>query len=711
MSENLVSVNWVLLCTFLVCLMQVGFLWLETGLIRQKSSVNVAIKNMADFFISSAVFWLVGFGLMFGASHNGLLGVDAFFFKASATDTWSQVFFFFQLAFCGTAVTIVSGAVAERMSFLGYMIVAVVCAGLIYPIFGHWAWNGLLSGEAKGWLETLGFIDFAGSTVVHSIGGWVALAAVLVVGPRLGRFGRRKELLGAHNLALSIAGAFILWIGWFGFNGGSVLAFDDTVPGILLNTLMAAVAGGLAALFASWAIVGKPNPSDTVNGLLAGLVAITANCNIVSIEFALLIGAFGGLICYAARLMLEKLQIDDAVSAIPVHLFAGVWGTLAVALFGDIEAFGGLTRWEQLQVQTIGVAAGGAYAFGLSFTLLWVANRFGWLRVSRREEVIGLNISEHGSSSPLQLLLNEMSQHARSGDFSRSVHVERDGEVGPVAAEYNRVLKRVNMAENDTAFALAQLRRAKVQAEAANIAKSQFLANISHELRTPLNSVLGFSEILQNRDPDEPLSEEEQQFITQINTSGQHLLSLIVDVLDFTQLESSKYELEETEFNLTELALDICQSFAKRLNESGIELDLQLQHSLPPLLADQKAVRQIFVNLLSNAVTYSERGQTIRVSTYLTSDRRINLVISDNGSGIPDDQLAKIFTPFHQVLEESSMHKPDGLGLGLPIAHALTELHDGELFIRSSQQTGTEVSIRFPASRTASENADIKKIA
>lgn len=711
MSENLVSVNWVLLCTFLVCLMQVGFLWLETGLIRQKSSVNVAIKNMADFFVSSAVFWAVGFGIMFGTSANGFWGHDAFLFPASQAEMSTQVFFFFQLAFCGTAVTIVSGAVAERMSFAGYMTAAIICAGLIYPVYGHWAWNGLLSGDAQGWLEKLGFIDFAGSTVVHSIGGWVALAAVLVVGPRLGRFGRRKDILAPHNLALSIAGAFMLWIGWFGFNGGSVLAFDESVPGILLNTLMAASTGGLAVMIMSWALVGKPNVQDTINGLLAGLVAITANCHIVSLENALLIGAIGGLISLGARLWLEKARIDDAVSAIPVHLAAGIWGTLAVALFGNIEAFGGASRLEQLQVQAIGVGAAGAYAFGLSFVLLWVANRFGLLRVSRREEVIGLNISEHGSSSPLQVLLNEMGQHARSGDFSKPVHVERDGEAGPVAAEYNRVLRRVQKAENDTGFALEELRKAKVQAEAANIAKSQFLANVSHELRTPLNSVLGFSDILAGREPDKPLTQEEQEFIAQIKQSGEHLLSLIVEVLDFTQIESNKFELNESALNVTELVLDICQSYASRIQSAGLTLDLDMQRALPSLLADKKAIRQIIVNLLSNAVNHSGRGQTIRVSTYLTSDNRINLIVSDNGKGIPEDQLTAIFTPFHQVLENNSMHKPDGLGLGLPIAQALTELHDGELFIRSAANNGTEVSIRFPAARTVKNQDEMRQTA
>jgi Amt family ammonium transporter len=287
----------VLLCTFLVLLMQVGFLWLETGLVRAKSSVNITIKNMVDFCISAAVFWAVGFGLMFGAGMpgmNGLVGSGGFFASLESAPAWTKVFFFFQLAFCSTAITIVSGAVAERTTFFGYLAIAFMGALVIYPVFGHWAWGGLLSGEPTGWLEKAGFIDFAGSTVVHSIGGWIALSAVLVVGPRLGRFSRNRHRFVAGNLLLSIAGAFFLWIGWFGFNGGSVLAFDESVPGVLLNTLMAAAAGGLAVVGLFMIQRSRPDVPSMINGVLAGLVAITANCHIVDIHDALVIGAVGG---------------------------------------------------------------------------------------------------------------------------------------------------------------------------------------------------------------------------------------------------------------------------------------------------------------------------------------------------------------------------------------------------------------------------------
>ncbi len=283
-----------------------------------------------------------------------------------------MAFFFFQLAFCSTSTTIVSGAVAERMSFRGYAITAAILSMLIYPVFGHWAWGGVLSGEAAGWLESRGFVDFAGSTVVHSVGGWIALAAILVLGPRIGRFGPDGKRIEPHDMPMATLGMFLLWIGWFGFNGGSTLALNATVPFVLVHTMLAAAAGGLAVVGISWIRNGLPDVQLTLNGILAGLVAITANCHIVSTSNAVLIGAGGGIVCLVASDLLARLRIDDAVDAVPVHLAAGIWGTLAVALFGDVSLFpNGHTRLAQLGVQALGIGAARVFAFGASSICLF----------------------------------------------------------------------------------------------------------------------------------------------------------------------------------------------------------------------------------------------------------------------------------------------------------------------------------------------------
>ena len=700
------AAGWVLVCTILVCMMQIGFLWLECGLVRKKNAINVAIKNFADFCISALLFWAVGFGLMFGASSAGLFGSNFQFFQSA--DAWTQIFFFFQLAFCGTAITIVSGAVAERMSFPGYLLTAAVGAALVYPVFGHWAWGGLLQGEAAGWLETRGFIDFAGSTVVHSVGGWISLAAILVLGPRLGRFGRHRDAIRPSDLSLSASGAFLLWIGWFGFNGGSVLALDETVPGILLNTLLAPAAGATIIILMSVAGVRGMGVPAIINGLLGGLVAITANCHIVTIPEALVIGAVGGLLSFAGGVALEKMKIDDAVGAIPVHLVCGVWGTLAVALFGDPAALLNGSRLDQLVIQSIGVAVCGAYAFGVAFVVLGTAHRVRSLRVSRREELEGLNASEHQEVSPMEILLKEMQRQARTGDFSKPVRVERFTAAGAVAAGYNRVLSRVRREEREKTAALLEVSQEQRRAEAASMAKSQFLSTISHEFRTPLNAVMSFSRLLimqaQAEGDDDPRRIE---FLRHIENSGGHLLGLIDQILKFTTLEADKYELTETTFDFCDLIGHTCEYYRERIAASGLSHELSLERDLPHLFADRDAVRQVLLNLLSNAIQHTPKGGVIAVSAYGTSDDWINLTVKDNGKGVTREDLKAVLTPFTQVVKPGAT-PPDGMGLGLTLAEALVRAHGGAFFLKSEPGQGLEVFVRFPPARAVTPDLALR---
>ena len=395
MSTNIQDALWLVVCAGFVLLMQAGFCCLEGGLVRKKNTLNVAIKNFSDFCLSSLLFWIFGFGLMFGATVKGWFGTTGFFAQG-LTDPWSQGFFLFELVFCGTAVTIISGAVAERIRFFGYLIITLIISGIIYPLFGHWAWGGMGYGDLSGWLGKLGFIDFAGSTVVHSVGGWVALAAVIIIGPRSGRFDKTDPSFQANSLPLATLGIFLLWTGWFGFNGGSTLVIDEKIPFILINTILSGLAGGLTVVAVSWRMFGRPQPVYILNGSLAGLVGITANCHMVTHPGAILIGSIAGIICMACTRLLEKLKIDDVVSAVSAHAGAGVWGTLAVALLGNPDAWEeGRTRWEQLAIQAAGAGTAFIWAFGGGFLLLWLVNRWYPLRVTSKEERIGLDVSEH----------------------------------------------------------------------------------------------------------------------------------------------------------------------------------------------------------------------------------------------------------------------------------------------------------------------------
>lgn len=401
-----IDLLWIYLCSGLVFIMQAGFLCLESGLTRRKNSINVAIKNLADFCLTTVVFWLVGFGLMFGTSRGGWFGVSGFGLDFVTADSFLAAFFLFQVMFCGAAVTIMSGAIAERMRFSSYLIVTLLVSALVYPVFGHWAWGGLNTGQALGWLNGKGFVDFAGSTVVHSVGGWVSLAVLLIIGPRMGRFhpDGTSGRINPSNLSLATLGVVFLFIGWLGFNGGSTLAMNGQVSGILVNTVVGGSIGAVSAGLLGYAVQNRLNVTQFMNGCLGGLVAVTANCFAVSTPVAALIGLVGGMIAIGVEEILEHFHVDDVVGAIPVHLGAGIWGTLAVGLYGDLEILGtGLTRMEQIGVQLQGIVVCGVWTFGIAYCVLKLVNRVWPLRVTPEHERLGLNLAEHGELEDFEI--------------------------------------------------------------------------------------------------------------------------------------------------------------------------------------------------------------------------------------------------------------------------------------------------------------------
>lgn len=467
-QENL-NFLWVLIAAAMVFLMQAGFMCVESGYARAKNSINVAIKNMADFILSVSAFWAVGFGLMFGTSIGGWIGGDSFFLNAD--NPWATAFFIFQAVFCGTAATIDSGAIAGRAKFGSYLVISTIISAIIYPIFGHWAWGSLLGGsENAGWLEGIGFIDFAGSTVVHSVGGWVALAGLLVIGPRIGRFNKDGSVnnFPPNSRTLAYLGTFILFFGWFGFNCGSTLAADTSIAKIALNTIIGACFGGLTATAASWIISpdNRPEGEHIANGLLGGLVGVTAGCEILVPWSSAVVGVGAGLVSLFSMMWLEKMKIDDAVSAVPVHGFCGAWGTIALAIFMPTDRVGEAGRMMQVGIQTVGVLVGFVWAFGASYILLSIVNRFMGLRVTEEEENMGLNIAEHGARSSVLELANKMriSTHEKRYDESLEIPEEIGTEVGDLISGYNSMLRTVR---SSIEASEAQTLRAKEESERA----------------------------------------------------------------------------------------------------------------------------------------------------------------------------------------------------------------------------------------------------
>ena len=385
---------WTLVAAALVFFMQAGFAMVETGFTRAKNAVNILMKNLMDFAMGSIFYWAIGFGLMFGVTTTGWFGTSGFFLSdfTPGGDPWVLAFWMFQVVFAATAATIVSGAMAERTKFISYLIYSAVVSALIYPIFGGWAWGGLFHGG--GWLEKLGFIDFAGSTVVHSMGGWVALAGAIALGPRIGKYTKdgKVRAIPGHNLPLAALGVFILWLGWFGFNPGSTTAANKDIAMIFVNTNLAAAAGCILAMFTSWFRFKKFDVGMSLNGALAGLVAITAPCASVTPLSSVIIGAIAGVIVVFAVLFFDRIKVDDPVGAVSVHGVCGAWGTLSAGIFN----IGG-TSVKIIGVQLLGIGTAFAWAFTTAFVMFKLIDLTVGLRVSPEEELEGLDYGEHGA--------------------------------------------------------------------------------------------------------------------------------------------------------------------------------------------------------------------------------------------------------------------------------------------------------------------------
>jgi len=400
---------WVLITAALVFFMNAGFATVESGLCRAKNTVNILSKNVIVFCVTTLAFWAVGFAFMFGDG-SAFLGLNGFFLSGpdnspATAEAYKGIFsslnwtsvplfakFFFQLVFAGTAATIVSGAVAERIKYFSFFLFSFLMGTLIYPIQGHWIWGG-------GWLSQIGFKDFAGSTVVHSIGGWAALVGATLLGPRLGKYGAdgRMTPIPGHNMGLATIGVFILWIGWFGFNGGSTMAADPgPISTVINNTNLAGAMGGIAATLSSYVVTKKPDLSMLLNGILAGLVGITAGADGTTALGSIIIGFISGILVVCAVIFFDRVKIDDPVGALSVHLVNGVWGTVAVGLFNKEAGllYGGGVK--QLGIQVVGILAVAAFSLVSSLILWKVIQGLMGLRVSEEEEIEGLDIGEHG---------------------------------------------------------------------------------------------------------------------------------------------------------------------------------------------------------------------------------------------------------------------------------------------------------------------------
>jgi Amt family ammonium transporter len=443
------DIIWILIAAAMVMLMQAGFTALESGLTRAKNTINVAMKNITDFIAAILIFFFIGYALMFGESTSGWFGFSGFGLNG-LDQPQDYATFVFQATFAGTAATIISGAVAERMRFSAYVIVSCIVVGFVYPVSGHWIW------AADGWLAQKQMVDFAGSTVVHSLGAWVGLAGAILLGPRLGRFDKNGEAtqLHGHSLVLAVVGVLILWFGWFGFNGGSTLKGDSSVAVILANTILSASAGGISCFLVSMMMSGgEVKIEKLLNGIVAGLVAVTAGCAVIEPLGAVMLGLCTGVLIYFfEEFLLNVCKIDDPVNVVAAHGVAGAWGTLALVFFAPSANLPLGSGFAQFWVQLQGVLAVLVWGLGSGFILFGILKYFNFLRVSTEGEEMGLNVYEHGASSGLMETMDAMRSFvaANRGDGESDLTHRLDVEIGSQEGDVARLFNELIAAFHDT---------------------------------------------------------------------------------------------------------------------------------------------------------------------------------------------------------------------------------------------------------------------
>jgi len=671
--ENLqININhvWVMVAACMVFFMQLGFTSYEAGFSQSKNAISISIRNLVEFLVSSLAFYVVGFGLMFGASHMGWIGTNHFFACGVATHTGSlsYTFFFYQLVFAATASTILSGAIAERSSIIPNIIGPAFTVSVIYPIFGHWAWGNLFYPDQSGWLGRMGFIDFAGSTVVHSIGGWFALAGALVLGPRIGKYNPdgSSNPMGLHNVPLATLGTFFLWFGWFGFNGGSLLRASADIGLVITNTNMAAAAAGVSALIFNYATEKRLNAGKLFTAVLAGLVAITAGSSRVNPDGAVYIGLITGVVAILAQDFIEKiLKIDDPVAAVAVHGVGGVIGTLCVAPFAEkssllVEG----SRLHQLGIQAVGVGIAFVWSFGLGMLFFWCVKKTLGIRVSTEEEKKGLNVAEYEDVASWL-------------DFMRISRLQ----------DLNILLERRVAERTD------ELQKANIALEKANRLKSEFLATMSHELRTPLNAIIGFAEVLKDEVAG-TLSAEQKEYLGDIHGSGQHLLNMINSILDLSKIEAGKLELHYEEFPVREAINEVLNTIIGFSNKKGIRIHTHIHEDVPSITVDKVKFKQIMFNLLSNAVKFTSENGRVTINASLMN-QHVQIAVSDTGIGIKPEDIDKIFEAFRQ-LDASYARRYEGTGLGLTLTKQLVELHGGKIWVISEFGKGSTFTFTLP---------------
>ncbi|MEM7042972.1 MAG: ammonium transporter [Pseudomonadota bacterium] len=702
-QENL-DLVWMIAACAMVFLMQVGFLLIEAGMVRSKNSINVAQKNLADFALSLICFSVLGFMVMFGPSIEGLIGFDVGFIGFDHFDDKTYAFFLFQALFCGTAATIMSGVVAERMRLSAYLMAIPVVTIIIYPVVGHWTWGDLLSSDNAPFLASWGFIDFAGATVVHAVGAWIGLAALIIIGPRLGRFddnGRPTRIQG-HSMVLATLGLFFIWFGWIGFNGGSALAGTAVIAPIIVKTVIAGAFGGVTGLLWGHIRDTEFQPHRMMNGVLAGLVAVTAGCDLVTGGGAVVLGITGSWLALVGMELMERCGLDDAVGAIPVHGFAGVWGTIAVALVAPEEALPLGSRGDQFMVQLVGSVIVFGWVFAIAFLTFKIIDFFWGLRIDAAGEMAGLNQAEHGATlgtGELQKLLAGLAQGR--GDLKKRLDVEPGEEAAELVTLFNLHLDNLEVEQQQQRLAeekYAQVQKDLEQEKYVSELQRGFVSMASHEFRTPLAIIDGNAQQIE-RKVDRLSAEDVTGRVKTIRYSVKRMMRLMESMLTAAKAEAGKIKLSPASIDLRAILLDCCELQQEITPGHRVIVD----HAALPdeIIADSGSVTQIITNLLSNAAKYSPEADRIDVRGWRHDDN-VFISVQDYGIGIDEHEQAKMFTRFFRAKTSVGIA---GTGIGLNLAQMLAKEHGGAITLVSKAGEGSTFTLRLPCDTAAPDAA------
>lgn len=708
---------WILFCTILVLFMQAGFLCLESGLTRQKNSISIAFNKIMDRAICILLYLIIGHWIIYGPSFNGLFGTPPFSKDYFAIPI--SVRNLFALAFFCTSPTIISGAIAERVRLNKYLLIVILNCFLFYPVVAHWIWKTSQNpSETSGWLRTLGFYDFAGATVVHSVAGWISLASIILLGERKGRFSK-SSMPSSSNLPLAMLGMIILFIGWIGFNAGCLIEFNEKmVIKVVMNTLVSGSSGILILYI--YCLIRKKTPAieEMALGFLSGLVAITGSCNIVEPLHAVYIGSIGSLIAYFILQIFFRFKLDDAVYAIPAHLGAGVWGTLAVALFGNLKSVGIQRHWfDQFVIQLEGILTVGIWCFGVTFIFLKIINKISPLRITPEEENVGLNYAEHKATSELTDLLSGMEEHAASQNFDKPIDEEPFTVTGQIAKHYNHVISVVRQSKLNEKEQREELQKSneelnqikqilqnrnenlekEVNAQALKLFQTETLAligrhssEIVHNLRNPLSSILLCASKFQ-------LGERDFVKYGSLMTKAASQLKEIIESLLSSTRGVHIDKLQEVDINLI-ISSDLSLRNLDRDFNTHYKVILDLS-DIPKIKGVPIHFSQVIANLINNAIESMKESpkKILEIRSWKESEEnRIGFSISDSGHGMNQEVQERIFEPLFTTKNSKTLGEHYGTGFGLAFCLRMITSYHGIIHVQSEEKVGTTFTVFIP---------------